>query len=239
MFFPLRDTNPTARRPVMTWALIGITSAVFLIEFSIHPQHLKEIAYLFGIVPARYSHPDWALRVGFPIDSYWPFLTSIFLHTGLIHIASNMWVLWIFGDNVEDRMGRLRFLAFYLVCGIIAGLVHWLANFHSTVPALGASGAIAGVLGAYLVLYPRARVETLLLLLFWPIFLDVPAVLFIASWFGIQLLSGAAALLGPEQMGGIAWWAHIGGFAAGVSLQRLFIGSTKSPKPVSLNSASL
>ena len=233
MFFPLRDNNPTVRRPVMTWALIGVTSAVFLIEFSIHPQHLTEIAYLFGIVPARYSHPAWAFRVGFPIDDYWPFLTSIFLHAGLIHIASNMWVLWIFGDNVEDRMGRLRFLAFYLTCGIIAGLVHWLANPHSTVPALGASGAIAGVLGAYLVLYPRARVETLLLLLFWPIFLEVPAVLFIASWFGIQLLSGAAALLGPQQMGGIAWWAHIGGFAAGVGLHRLFTTRHETLKPVS------
>jgi membrane associated rhomboid family serine protease len=233
MFFPLRDNNPTARRPVMTWGLIGFTSAVFLIEFAIHPQHLKEIAYLFGIVPARYSHPDWALRVGFPIDDYWPFLTSMFLHAGLVHIASNMWVLWIFGDNVEDRMGRLRFLAFYLVCGIVAGLVHWLANPHSTVPALGASGAIAGVLGAYLVLYPRARVETLLLLVFWPIFLNVPAVVFIVSWFGIQLLSGTAALLDPQQMGGIAWWAHVGGFVAGVSLHRLFIARSKSFNPAS------
>ena len=215
----------------MTWAIVGITSAVFVWEFRAHPQHLQDILYSFGIVPARYSHPDWALRVGFPIDSYLSLLTSVFLHAGLIHLVGNMWMFWIFGDNVEDRMGRLRFLAFYILCGTVAGLVHWLANPHSTVPAVGASGAIAGVLGAYIVLFPRARVQTFLLLLFWPVFFEVPAVFYILFWFVLQLLSGTAALLGPQQAGGIAWWAHIGGFTAGVVLHRLFIKSRRQPGP--------
>ena len=149
--FPIRDTIAPSRRPVTTMAIIALTVAIFVVEFVAHPQHLGQIMYLFGIVPARYVHLDWALRVGFPVDSYFPFLTSIFLHSGLIHVASNTWILWIFGDNVEDRMGRGRFAVFYIVCGIIAGLVHLWANPHSTVPAVGASGAIAGVLGAYLI----------------------------------------------------------------------------------------
>ena len=207
----------------MTWAIVTITAAAFVFEFGLHPQHLEKIMYLFGIVPARYRHPDWASSVGFPLDDYWPFLTSIFLHAGLPHIIGNMWIFWIFGDNVEDRMGRGRFLAFYLVCGIAAGLVHWWSNPHSTVPAIGASGAIAGVLGAYFVLFPRARVVALLLLVFWPLVVEVPGVVFIGIWFAIQLLSGTASLLGPQQAGGIAWWAHIGGFAAGVLLHHLFL----------------
>ena len=207
----------------MTWAIVATTAAAFVFEFGLHPQHLENIMYLFGIVPARFSHPDWASSVGLPLDDYWPFLTSIFLHAGLPHIVGNMWIFWIFGDNVEDRMGRGRFLAFYLVCGIIAGLVHWWSNPHSTVPAIGASGAIAGVLGAYFVLFPHARVRALLLLVFWPLVLEVPAVVFIGIWFAVQLLSGTASLLGPQQVGGIAWWAHIGGFGAGVLLHRLFL----------------
>lgn len=223
MLFPLRDTNPTRHRPVMTWTLIAVTSAVYVLEALLHPEHLQQIAYLFGIVPARYSHPEWALRVGFPLDDYWPFVSSIFLHAGVLHLVSNMWILWIFGDNVEDRMGPWRFLGFYLLCGVIAGLVHWWTNTHSVVPTVGASGAIAGVLGAYVVLYPRARVVTLFLLVFWPLIFELPAVFYLFYWFAIQLLSGTAALLGPQQVGGVAWWAHVGGFAAGAVLVRLFL----------------
>jgi membrane associated rhomboid family serine protease len=228
--FPLRDNIRTRRRPVMTWAIIAVTSAVYVIEALVHPQHLQQIAYLFGIVPARYTHPAWASRVGFPADDYWPFLTTIFLHAGWMHLVSNMWFLWIFGDNVEDRMGRLRFLGFYLLCGIIAGVVHTWANSHSVVPAVGASGAIAGVLGAYLVLYPRARVETFVWLVFWPVFFDLAAVFYVGLWFAIQLLNGTAALLGPEQMGGVAWWAHVGGFVAGVALLPFFTHRTTSAR---------
>jgi membrane associated rhomboid family serine protease len=226
MLFPLRDLNPTRRRPLMTWAIVAITSAVYFLEVLLHPEHLQQLAYLFGIVPARYSHPGWALEVGFPIDDYWPFLTSMFLHAGLLHLVSNIWILLVFGDNVEDRMGRWRFLAFYVLCGTGAGLVHWWTNPHSIVPTVGASGAIAGVLGAYIVLYPRARVLTLLLLVFWPITFEVSAFFFLFYWFSIQLLSGTAALLGPEQVGGIAWWAHVGGFVTGVILLPVFAKKT-------------
>jgi membrane associated rhomboid family serine protease len=207
---------------MMTWTLIAVTSAVYAVEMLVHPEHLQQIAYLFGIVPARYTHPDWALNVGFPVDNYWPFLTTIFLHAGFLHLASNMWFLWIFGDNVEDRLGRGRFLAFYLFCGIVAGVVHTWTNSHSVVPAVGASGAIAGVLGAYIVLFPRARIQTLLLLVFWPIFFELPAMFYVLYWFAIQLLNGTATLLAPEQMGGVAWWAHVGGFVAGVLSVTLF-----------------
>ncbi|MEZ5318123.1 MAG: rhomboid family intramembrane serine protease [Vicinamibacterales bacterium] len=207
----------------MTWSLIAVTSAVFVYQAAAHSEHAQQIAYLFGIVPARYSHPAWALSVGFPVDRYWPFVTSIFLHAGPLHLVSNMWMLWIFGDNVEDRMGPWRFLGFYLLSGVAAGLVHFWTNAHSVVPTVGASGAIAGVLGAYMILYPHARVVTLLLLVFWPFFFELPALFFLFYWFGIQLLSGTAALLGPEQTGGVAWWAHVGGFVAGVILLRWFI----------------
>jgi len=229
VLFPLRDINPTRHRPVMTWALIGVTAAVYVFQAFVHPDHLQQIAYLFGIVPARFSHPDWALRVGFPADDYWPFITSIFLHAGVLHLVSNMWMLWVFGDNVEDRMGRWRFLGFYLLCGVLAGMVHWWTNAHSVIPTVGASGAIAVVLGAYIVLYPRARVVTLLLLVFWPFFFELPAVFYLFYWFAIQLLSGTAALLGPGQIGGVAWWAHVGGFVAGVVLLKAFVRRELGP----------
>src|SRR5512138_21131 len=221
--FPLRDNIHRRRRPVMTWTLIAITSVVYAVEALLHPDHLQQIAYLFGIVPARYTHPAWASAVGFPADDYWPFLTTIFLHAGVVHLVSNMWFLWIFGDNVEDRMGPVRFLGFYLLSGIAAGLVHTWTNSHSMVPAVGASGAIAGVLGAYIVLYPRARIETVAWLVFWPIFFELPAVIYVLFWFVVQLLNGTAALLEPEQMGGVAWWAHVGGFVAGIALLPLFL----------------
>jgi len=223
MIFPLRDTLPSRHRPVMTMTLIAFTSLVYLFEATQSTRALEELVYLFGIVPARFSHPGWAATVGFPVDTYWPFLTSIFLHAGFLHLAGNMWFLWIFGDNVEDRMGPLRFLLFYLVMGVAAGLVHWLTNSHSTVPTVGASGAIAGVLGAYVVMFPRSRVITLVLLVFWPIFIDIPAMVYLLFWFVAQLFSGTVSLLGPGQVGGVAWWAHVGGFVAGAASYRLFL----------------
>ncbi len=132
---------------------------MFLLEISLPEQGLERLFYLFGIVPARYTHPEWAAYVGFPVDDYWPFLTSMFLHGGWLHILANMWTLWIFGNNVEDRMGPGRFLLFYLTCGIAAGVVHLMTNPTSTVPTVGASGAIAGVMGAYFVLFPHAQVN--------------------------------------------------------------------------------
>ncbi|HEB77502.1 MAG TPA: rhomboid family intramembrane serine protease [Methylothermaceae bacterium] len=221
--FPVRDTIPSQTPPLMTWALIGANCAVFLLELAMPAEQLQAMFYWFGVVPARYTHPDWAVWLGLPVDNYWPFLTSMFLHGGWLHIISNMWTLWIFGDNVEDRMGPWRFLVFYLLCGVIAGVVHWVTNLHSTVPTIGASGAISGVLGAYFLLYPRAHIITLIPLFFYPLFVALPAATFALIWFFTQLFSGVTALLGPGQVGGVAWWAHIGGFIAGMALCKLFL----------------
>ena len=220
---PIRDTIPTRDVPVVTWSLIAANVLVFLYEVTLDPAGLETLTYLFGVVPARYTHPGWASSVGLPGDSFWPFLTSMFLHGSWGHIISNMWALWIFGDNVEERMGRGRFLLFYLSSGLAAGLLHVITNAQSTIPTVGASGAIAGVLGAYFLLFPHARIIALIPLGFWPFFFDVPAVLYLFFWFVSQLFSGTLEALGPQQVGGIAWWAHVGGFAYGMTVCRLFI----------------
>ncbi len=221
--FPIQDSIPHRSPPVVTYALIGVNAFVFFLELSLEPAQLEALFHLFGIVPARYSHPDWAVWVGFPADDYWPFLTNMFLHGGWMHVLGNMWTLWIFGDNVEDRLGPTRFLLFYLGCGIAAGVVHGFVNHDSTVPAVGASGAIAGVMGAYFVLFPRSRLILMVPILFLPFFFEIPAVAYLGYWFLLQLVSGSMALVGPEQAGGIAFWAHVGGFAAGILLLPLFL----------------
>jgi membrane associated rhomboid family serine protease len=220
---PIQDTIRSRNPPLAVYALIGLNVLVFAFELTLPHGDLDQLFYILGIVPARYTHPQWAEQVGFPIDNYWPFLTSMFLHGGWAHIIGNMWTLWIFGDNIEDRMGPLRFTLFYLICGLIAAVVHWFTNPHSTIPTVGASGAIAGVLGAYLVLYPRARIVVLIPIFFYPLFFEVPAVTYLLFWALSQLYSGALALAGPGEVGGVAWWAHVGGFTAGLLLHPLFV----------------
>jgi membrane associated rhomboid family serine protease len=197
------------------------------------PEASRErVFYSLGMVPARYTHPEWAEWVGFPVDNYWPFLTSMFLHGGWAHIIGNMWSLWIFGDNVEDRMGPVRFALFYLICGLIAGCVHWFTNTNSVVPAVGASGAIAGVLGAYFVMFPRARIIVLVPIFFYPLFIEIAAVVYLLFWALTQLYSGAMALTGPSHVAGVAWWAHVGGFAAGVLLHPFFARPRRAARPL-------
>jgi membrane associated rhomboid family serine protease len=220
---PIRDTVPSRTAPVVTWSIIAANVLIFLYELELPPDELERLLYLFGVVPARFAHPAWAQRVGFPIDAYWPFVTSMFLHGGWGHLVGNMWTLWIFGDNVEDRMGRWRFLVFYLVTGLVAGVTHYVVNPDSMLPTVGASGAIAGVLGAYLLLFPHSRVVAMLPVLFWPVFFEVPAITFLLFWFLSQVFGSALGALLPEDVGGVAWWAHIGGFAAGLLLHRLFL----------------
>src|SRR6266404_9610293 len=135
--FPIKDSVPSRSVPVVTRALILINVLVFFFELTLPPQSVENLAYLFGVVPARFTHPDWAASVGFPVDSYWPILTHQFLHSGWLHLFANMWTLWIFGDNVEDRMGPVRFLIFYLLCGVVAGLTQMLINSDSTLPSVG------------------------------------------------------------------------------------------------------
>lgn len=225
--FPIRDTIPSRTVPIATWGLIGLNSVIFMFELMLDPDDLERFIYLYSIVPVRCSHPEWAVLVGIPIDNFWPFITSMFLHGGWLHIIGNMWMLWIFGDNVEDRMGSLRFLLFYLFTGLAAGLTHWLTNMDSTVPTVGASGAISGVLGAYFVLFPHSRIISMFPVFFMPVFFELPAAIYLLFWFMIQIFSGTIAGLTAENVGGIAWWAHVGGFVAGIVFLRLFLPSRR------------
>ncbi len=211
----------------MTWALIALNTFVFIYQIRLPAPDLERFTFVYGLVPARYSHPGWAAEIGFPRDAYLSFLTSMFLHGSWLHLIANMWSLWIFGDNVEDRMGRLRFLVFYIACGLAAGALHQFTNLNSVVPTVGASGAIAGVLGAYFLLFPHARVLTLVPIFFIPLFFELPAVVFLLIWLAIQVIQAYATGLGPEGTGGVAWWAHIGGFSAGVLLHRLFLAPAR------------
>jgi membrane associated rhomboid family serine protease len=219
--FPLRDTIPSRRAPVVLWLLIVANALVFLYELQLGEPGLEKTLQRYAIVPVRLDLTPH----GFLADpaSFATLVTSMFLHGGWLHVLGNLWTLGIFGDNVEDRMGKLRFLVFYLVCGVLAGAVHVYFNPGSAVPTIGASGAISGVMGAYFVMYPRARVITLIPLLFYPLFVELPAFVFLGVWFSAQLLSGTAALSAAEEAGGIAFLAHVGGFVAGVLLHWLFL----------------
>jgi membrane associated rhomboid family serine protease len=173
------------------------------------------LLYFFGLIPARLFSPEVSLSLGLPPGGWFSLVSSQFLHGGFLHLISNLWTLWIFGDNVEDRMGKFRFGVFYLLSGLAAGWLHALTHPGSTIPTIGASGAISGVLGAYLRWYPGARVLTLVPVFFYPLFFYVPALFYLGFWFLSQLFSGTMALLLPEGIGGVAWWAHIGGFLFG------------------------
>ncbi len=221
---PLKDTIPRRTFPFATIAIIAVNCLVFLFELSLPHRRLNEFIYLFGLVPARYTHPQWAASLGLPLDTYWPFVTDLFLHGGWLHIIGNMWFLYLFGDNVEDRLGHGRFVLFYFLAGVAANLVHFLVNSNATSPVIGASGAIAGVMAAYLRLFPRARIVTLFPVFFIPFFFEIPAVFFMLFWFFLQLFSGAASLAVTHAGGGIAWWAHVGGFTVGFLLVRPLCG---------------
>lgn len=213
---PLRDANPSRSFPLVNWLLIGLNTVVFLFEISLPPTALERLIQLFGLVPAR-------LMSGHLL-AWLTLLTSMFLHGGWFHFISNMWVLYIFGDNVEDRMGSGRYLLFYLLSGLTAGLLQTHILPTSRLPTIGASGAIAGVLGAYLLLFPAARVVTLIPGFFLPWLVEIPALFYLGFWFISQLFSGVFALSLPAgtSMGGVAWWAHIGGFLFGLLLGKRF-----------------
>ncbi len=220
--FPIRDTIPSQRTPVVTWALIAVNVVVFLGTAMLGRSELERLFLLGGLVPARFTDAAWAASAGLPPAGPLPVFTCMFLHGGWFHLISNMWVLWIFGDNVEGRMGHGRFVAFYLLAGVAASLAHGVINPTSTLPTVGASGAIAGVLGAYMILFPRSRVLTLIPICFYPLFVQLPATLFLGFWFVSQLLNGTAQAAAGA-VGGVAWWAHIGGFVAGLGLVRWFL----------------
>lgn len=212
---PLRDFMPTRRFSVVTVGIIVVNIIVFAYELLAEAGGtLDQTFYTMGVVPFKVTH-TFGLAVAFS------FLTSMFLHGGFMHIIGNMLYLWIFGNNVEDSMGRGRFLVFYLMTGIIASAAQVFASPNSRLPSIGASGAIAGVLGAYIVLFPRARIQTLLFLGYFARMANLPALVVLGFWFVLQLFSGLMSF-GMTQTGGVAWFAHIGGFVAGLVLVRLF-----------------
>jgi membrane associated rhomboid family serine protease len=200
---PLRDTQRSSSPPVVTVLLIVVNAVAFFYELSLDPFSRNHLIATYGVVPDQLN--------------YLSLLTSMFLHGGWMHIIGNMWFLWIFGDNVEDILGHGQYLLFYLLCGIAAGLSHVLLNPDSHVPTIGASGAIAGVMGAYFVLYPQSRVLTLIpLIIFWEI-VELPAIFLLGFWFLMQLFSaGAIAATANSQSGGVAFMAHVAGFITGL-----------------------
>ncbi len=220
---PLRDTIRSSKFPIINWILIGINTLVFLFEISLSSPALNQTIMAFGLVPAHLNltHPANLIINPLPLLSLF---THMFLHGGWFHLISNMWILFIFGDNVEDRMGRGRYLLFYLIGGLVAGLAQVLIDPTSSTPAVGASGAIAGVLGAYFIMFPRARILTLIPIFFFPWFVEIPAIYYLGFWFLSQLFSGFSSLnLVNQAIGGVAWWAHIGGFIYGILFYRFFV----------------
>lgn len=219
--FPLQDTVRARSFPIINWLLILANLLVFVLaELPLSEPQLERFIFTYGLVPQ-------SLFAGQP-QAYLTLLTHMFLHGGWLHLISNLWALYIFGDNVEDRMGSGRYLVFYLACGLVAALAQAYISPDSDLPLVGASGAIAGVLGAYLVLFPTARVITLIPLFILPWFVEIPAVAYLVFWFISQFFSGVLAL-GAPTMGGVAYWAHIGGFVAGLLLVRLAVA--RRPRP--------
>jgi membrane associated rhomboid family serine protease len=202
---PLRDSQPSYSTPFVTIGLISINVLVFLTQVSMDPFTLNHVLASYGLVPAR-LHAS-------------AILTSMFLHGGWLHLIGNMWFLWIFGDNVEDILGHGKYLAFYLLCGVAAALVHVAFNLDSRLPTIGASGAIAGVMGAYVVKFPRSHITTLVPIFFFLTTMEIPASIMLIYWFAIQFISGIGSIgYSHLSQGGVAWFAHVGGFLAGIAL---------------------
>lgn len=212
---PLRDTQPSNCFPVVTYSLIATNLVVFIIQLMVGLNN-EQFIYHYGLVPAKYTIHQY--REFFSLSNkLFSMVSYMFLHGGFLHFIGNMWSLYIFGDNVEDHLGSVRFLVFYMACGLISGLMHFTFQPFSDIPTIGASGAIAGVMGAYFLLYPRSKILTLIPIIFIPFFFEIPAFIFLGIWFLIQFFNAAAGGAG----GGIAWWAHIGGFVAGLVLIKL------------------
>ena len=212
---PLRDVSA---------AVIGLIFAnvlMFLVQSGLPAALAEQFIAQNALIPARYFDPDFAATHGLVRHNYWPLLTNQFMHAGWLHLIVNMWTLWVIGRPLEQRSGPFRFILFTLVCGLFANAAHIASDPFSTVPALGASGAIAGILGGYAMLFPRSKVHLMTPVLFFPVTYRLPAAVFVAIWFGIQVLYGLGELFAPAGRAGIAWWAHIGGFIAGLVLVRL------------------
>jgi membrane associated rhomboid family serine protease len=218
---PLRDDNPTRIVPVVTYAILVINIVVFIYELSLGPN-LEAFFRVWAVIPRELSAYFLGEPTGLPFPAWMTLITSQFLHAGFLHVAGNMLFLWIFGNNVEDKLGHIRFLIFYLACGALAGLTQWFFSAGSVIPSLGASGAIAGVMGAYILRFPRVEVLTLIPLGFFLWTFRIPAIFFLGFWFVQQAFYSVASLNVPAnvgmQGGGVAYWAHAGGFIFGAIL---------------------
>ena len=225
---PIRTAVPSRYPPVITWMLIATNCVVFLFQTGMSTWELNRFLFHFALIPARYFELVAYGNLDLKPDDLLPFITMMFLHAGWLHMIFNMWTLWLFGPTIEDRLGHGRFLVFYLICGVAAAVAHAVFNPTSTVPALGASGAVAGVLGCFIGLFPLARVVVVVPIVFIPLFFEVPAFVFIGLWFLLQLFQGTVELLLPSSSGGVAWWAHVGGFVAGLVLIPFFQRAARS-----------
>jgi membrane associated rhomboid family serine protease len=229
---PLRDKLKSTTRPWVVYIIFVLCLLVFLYQLTLG-EELILFFQSYGVVPFLLELDiAWEQRGVF--FQLLPFFSSMFLHGSWMHIIGNLWTLWIFGDNVQDRMGPLRFTIFYAMAGIVSMAMHTLTNWGSLMPAIGASGAIAGVMGAYLIYFPRARVVTLLPLIFYFTIIEVPAFVFLIIWFGLQFFNGAFALMSEGAVSGIAWWAHVGGFVFGLVTARLFEKNIFPPVDVNI-----
>jgi len=229
---PLRDSIRSRRFPVMTVAIIAVNVAVYFYQGSLSSAGLGRFFMEYGVIPANVVRiGTWLLsgRWAFAAQALGTLVTSMFVHGGLLHLGGNMLYLWVFGDNIEDRLGSGRYLLFYLLTGIIATLTHAATDLGSTIPLIGASGAIAGILGAYLITFPGSRVLTLVPLFFFLHMVEIPAMIFLAFWFILQVFNGVGSL-SPGAVESTAWWAHIGGFASGMLLIRL-MGGRRQRRP--------
>jgi membrane associated rhomboid family serine protease len=220
--FPISDDNPTRITPFVTYVLIGLNIFVFLYQLRLTSPQLEQFFQLYAVVPRQLSASFSGIPVNQPVPEPLTLITSQFLHGGFLHILGNMLFLWIFGNNIEDKLGHVKYLIFYLTCGALAALTQWFFSMQSGIPSLGASGAIAGVMGAYILRFPNARVRTLLFLGPFITFPEIPAIFFLGIWFVQQAIYGIASLNVPTNIGmesgGIAYWAHAGGFVFGAIL---------------------
>ena len=218
---PIRDNQPSYCVPVVTYCLMAINFLVFILQIQVGFNN-EAFFYTFGLVPAKYTVHEMS-RYFSLANQLISIFSYMFLHGGFLHFIGNMWSLYIFGDNVEEHFGSLRFLGFYLICGAISGFFHFVLNPTSSMPTIGASGAIAGVMGAYFLLFPKSRILTLIPIIIIPWFVEIPAFIFLGIWFLMQILNAAGSGAGA----GIAWWAHIGGFAIGFLMAKF---NTKIPE---------
>lgn len=217
--FPIRDNIRSLRKPHVTRIIVVLNVLIYLFQFLMPNAVNRVFIFNYGFIPRRFTSA--ILSGQFSVNDLYPLATSMFLHGSLMHLVGNMWILWIFGDNVEDRLGHFRFALFYLLSGAAAMGCHFITNPGSPVPAIGASGAIAGVMGAYFVLFPYSRIITFIPIFIIPFFIRVPAVIYLGIWFILQVYSGTLNSLVGVTGGGVAWWAHIGGFLCGILLLKL------------------